>query len=162
MVVAAITTIALLAQPIAYHSSEGWKARIQPVEQRHLDMMALWLEKVQNNPNANCYGGGRPAELMVKDPPGTWAACDVRLDGHTVEVWKDTHAVFNLTGDRTLYSSQIIASPDPCERQVLDNTVTPFVVTERIHGYHGTARLYIRFNEPVPFDEIESWELRER
>jgi len=153
--------IALLAlpsvyrSPAVYHSPDGWEARLGTLDRTGI---SLWLEKVKDNPAAHCYGGGEDFEIIDKYPQGVWLTCNVRLEGRTFEVWKDTHAVLNLKNGRRLESVQIIASPDPCGRQVLDNTVRPFLVTERLHGYDGTVRLYIRLPGPLDPDDLESWE----
>jgi hypothetical protein len=156
MVGAAVTAVALLTQPLVYHSAGGWRARITPLKR---EVVTTWLELVQDDPRSECYGGGKTFEVIDAYPHGVWLSCDVRPEGRRVEIWRETHAVLYLTEGQRLESVQIIASPDPCGRQVLDNTVRPFVVTERIHGYDDSARLYLRFAEPVEYDEIEEWAL---
>jgi hypothetical protein len=101
---------------------------------------------------------GRHIRIIHNDPQGFWVCCDIRgLEGKSFEVWRETKGKVYLRDGRAIESSRILATADPCGFQLLDNAVTPFLVTERTHGYNGTVRLYLRFDEKFDLDEVMNW-----
>jgi len=129
-----------------------WTAEMGYVRREVVEKTAENLDRTQ------CAGGGLILRQKVANA-GFWAAVNVTLRGASLQVWGDTQVIIRLRDGRQLRSRRIMAALDPCERQILDNSRVPFVVTDRLHGYGGTVRLYVEFSEPVPWDQVESFGL---
>jgi hypothetical protein len=114
---------------------------------------------VENLHRTQCAGGGLIFKQIAESEPGSWAGVNVTLRGEVLQVWGDTQVIVRLRDGRQLRSRRIMADLDPCGRQILDNSLVPFVVTDRLHGYNGAVMLYVEFSEPVPWDQVESFGL---
>jgi hypothetical protein len=145
-----------LDQPLIFTAPQGWKARLTTLDRQ---IVRVWVTYVKEDPSAACYGGGETFQIIYNDPQGFWLACDVRLEGQTFEVWRETSAWLRLADGQVLYSSRILASADPCGFTLLDNQRWPFVVTQNVHGYNKTVRLYVRFSEEFDLSQVVNWRL---
>jgi len=145
--------VTILVASIIFTAPEGWRARLGKLDPAKVTWIAKTADSSPCGP-----GSARRAKLMNDDAEGFWVSCHIKgLEGKKIEVWRETRVVLRFADGKVLKSSRIIAAVDPCGFQLLDNAVTPFLVTERTHGYNGAATLYVRFDEKFDLDQMVSW-----
>ncbi len=138
---------------VVYSDSAGWRARLSDIDPERVEWIVRTADESPCGP-----GSAEQIRIIHDDTRGFWLCCDVKgLKGRAIEVWRMSRLRVRLAGGNTLESSRIIAAVDPCGRYVLDNARSPFLVTEKVHGYDGAVRLYVRFDQPFTADKIESW-----
>ena len=141
---------------LAFSAPQGWQATI--VGHVDTDKVSQIVEMADTSPCG--LGSAQHMRIIDDDPQGFWLSVDVTgLEGKTFEVWRQTYAVIRFSNGKQLKSSRIIAVADPCGFTVLDNAVRPFLVTERLHGYGGSVRLYVRFAERVEIEDVVRWRI---
>jgi len=101
-------------------------------------------------------GCGALTDSLLTGEPAQFAAVNIRTD---LTVWPQTSVVLRLTNGQEIHSLKILAARDKCGAEVLDNTEQPYNVSWA-RKYKSNWRLYVKFPVPVPFGDVESWELR--
>jgi hypothetical protein len=150
--------IPILIAATIFTAPEGWRARLDTIDPAKVAWIVVTADASPCGP-----GSARQMRVIDADQDHLWLSCDVKLEGQTIEIWRDTRALIEFPDGRVFQSSRIIAALDPCGREYLmDNHVAPFVVGSYIFGYEdGTARLYMRFERTfdVAWLDGASWRL---
>ena len=158
--------------PLIFAAPEGWRARLMYVvsparAQELVDGKTELLNWMSDPQRRMKYADERAwtetihkfAELVVGDP-GSYLACDFKLEGRTFEADRFTQAVLYMADGRTVRSTVIVALKDPLEREMLSTGVNRFVVSDRLAGANeGSVRLYLRFSDPVELAKVRRWRM---
>jgi hypothetical protein len=139
-----------------YTAPEGWRiALVGFVNQERARKIAEGMEILQQG--GDWPDAGKLVKLEAREG-GEWVGCEVlEFADCRLEIWKDTRMIITLKSGREVKSLAIVATADKMQTMLLDNRVTPFLVTDKaVYGRRGPPQLHVKLDAAVKPEDVES------